>query len=113
MAKYVVRPGYTFGAYGTFREGDIVELPEADAQGFLDKLELVEGAPALVTEQAPPAPAAPPPAASVSSPAPEAPEAPEAPAPAPAKVAPPPAKPAAKAPAPAPAPADSAVPAKG
>lgn len=41
MAKYRVRPGYTFGAYGTFREGMIVELPELDAQPFLDKLELV------------------------------------------------------------------------
>lgn len=41
MAKYRVKPGYTYGAYGTFREGDIVELPEKDAGPFLDKLELV------------------------------------------------------------------------
>lgn len=41
MAKYRVKPGYTYGAYGTFREGDIVELPEKDAQPFLDKLMLV------------------------------------------------------------------------
>lgn len=41
MTKYRVKPGYTFGAFGTYREGDIVELPEADAQGFLDKLQPV------------------------------------------------------------------------
>lgn len=41
MAKYRVKPGYTYGAFGTFREGDIVEIPEEDAGPFLDKLELV------------------------------------------------------------------------
>jgi|OpeIllAssembly_1097287.scaffolds.fasta_scaffold997739_2 hypothetical protein len=41
MAKYRVKPGYSFGAYSTFKEGMIVELLEIDAQPFLDKLELV------------------------------------------------------------------------
>lgn len=41
MAKYRVKPGYTYGAYGTFKEGDIVELLEVDAGPFLDKLEIV------------------------------------------------------------------------
>lgn len=41
MAKYRVKPGYTYGAFGTFREGDIVEIPEVDAGPFLDKLEPV------------------------------------------------------------------------
>ena len=75
MTKYRVKPGYTFGAFGTYREGDIVELPEADAQGFLDKLQPVpadlpsappEETPADlpgvtedVTEEAPPAGALP------------------------------------------------------
>ncbi len=41
MAKYRVRDGYTYGAFGTYHGGDIVELPEQDAEAFLDKLELV------------------------------------------------------------------------
>ncbi len=41
MAKYRVKPGYTYGAFGTFKEGDIVELLEVDAGPFLDKLEIV------------------------------------------------------------------------
>lgn len=41
MAKYRVKPGYTYGAFGTFKEGDIVELLEVDAGPFLDKLEAV------------------------------------------------------------------------
>jgi hypothetical protein len=40
MAKYRVRDGYTYGAFGTYHGGDIVELPEQDAEAFLDKLEL-------------------------------------------------------------------------
>jgi len=40
MKKYVVKPGFTFGAQDQFKPGDIVELYEPEAVGFLDKLEL-------------------------------------------------------------------------
>lgn len=39
---YRVRPGFRFGAQNQHAPGDVVELEEAAALGFLDKLELVE-----------------------------------------------------------------------
>lgn len=36
--RYIVKPGYTHGAYGQHKEGDIVELTAVEASGFLDKL---------------------------------------------------------------------------
>ncbi len=36
--RYQVKPGYTHGAFGQHQAGDIVELSEAEAAGFLDKL---------------------------------------------------------------------------
>ena len=38
---YRVRPGFTFGMYNEKHPGDLVELTESEARGFLDKLELV------------------------------------------------------------------------
>ena len=40
--KYKVKEGQTFGANNEYSEGDIVELTEAEAAGFEDKLEPVE-----------------------------------------------------------------------
>ena len=42
MRQYTVRPGYTFGNRGQYQPGDVVEMAEAEAAGFLDKLELVQ-----------------------------------------------------------------------
>lgn len=39
--RYRVKPGYRFGRLKQFGPGDIVELSEAEANGFLDKLEPV------------------------------------------------------------------------
>jgi hypothetical protein len=39
----MVKTGYTFGGAVLLPEGSLVELSEAEAAGFLDKLELVEG----------------------------------------------------------------------
>jgi len=39
---YRVRPGFTHGAGRTALAGDLVEMTEREASGFLDKLELVE-----------------------------------------------------------------------
>lgn len=51
---YRVRPGFRFGAQNQHGPGDLVELEEAAALGFLDKLELVEEVEAPpVTESAP------------------------------------------------------------
>ena len=36
--RYQVKPGYTHGAFGQYQAGDVVELTEAEAAGFLDKL---------------------------------------------------------------------------
>lgn len=36
--RYIVKPGYTHGAYGQHTEGEIVELTPVEASGFLDKL---------------------------------------------------------------------------
>jgi len=41
MAKYRVKPGFRHGAGKRFGPGEIVELSPQDAEGFLDKLELV------------------------------------------------------------------------
>lgn len=41
MAEYRVRQGYRFGAQNQHKAGDVVELSEAHAVPFLDKLELV------------------------------------------------------------------------
>lgn len=41
MARYRVRPGFRFGAYDQHGPGTVVELTEAEAAGFRDKLELV------------------------------------------------------------------------
>lgn len=38
---YRVRPGFTFGVGRAKQPGDVVELTDAEAEGFLDKLELV------------------------------------------------------------------------
>lgn len=43
MSTYRVKPGYTFGGATLLPAGSLVELTEAEASGFLDKLELVEG----------------------------------------------------------------------
>lgn len=40
--KYRVKPGRAFGTSKQHKPGDIVELTEAEASAFLDKLELVE-----------------------------------------------------------------------
>lgn len=42
VRKYRVRLGFTYGAHDEFKEGDIVELEENEAQYELDKLELAE-----------------------------------------------------------------------
>lgn len=41
MPKYRVKPGYRHGVGKAYGPGDIVELTEYEAGGFLDKLELV------------------------------------------------------------------------
>jgi hypothetical protein len=41
MPKYRVKPGMRHGAGNQYGPGDEVELTEAEARGFLDKLELV------------------------------------------------------------------------
>lgn len=41
MARYVVKPGFTHGARNQFKAGDVVELTEQEAAGFLDKLQRV------------------------------------------------------------------------
>lgn len=42
---YRVKPGFRHGRDNEYGPGDTVELTEREASGFLDKLELVEGAP--------------------------------------------------------------------
>ncbi len=37
--RYQVKPGYTHGAFGQYQAGDVVEMTEAEALGFLDKLQ--------------------------------------------------------------------------
>lgn len=41
MAEYLVRPGMSFGASAQYGPGDKFFLSPEEAQGFLDKLELV------------------------------------------------------------------------
>lgn len=41
VKQYRVRPGFHHGAQGQYGPGAVVELTEAEAAGFLDKLELV------------------------------------------------------------------------
>lgn len=41
---YRVRPGHTFGQFDQHQAGTLIELTEAEASAFLDKLEL-EAAP--------------------------------------------------------------------
>ena len=53
MAKYRVRPGFRFGAYDQHEPGTVVELTEAEAAGFRDKLERV-AEPAQVHQDEPP-----------------------------------------------------------
>lgn len=43
MSTYRVKFGYTFGGVVLLPAGSLVEMGEAEAAGFLDKLELVEG----------------------------------------------------------------------
>ena len=38
---YRIRPGFTHGAGRALQAGDLVEMTEREASGFLDKLELV------------------------------------------------------------------------
>lgn len=45
MPKYVVKPKVRFGFDERYGPGDIVELTEFEAGGFLDKLKLVKDAP--------------------------------------------------------------------
>jgi hypothetical protein len=45
--NYRVRPGYTFGQFDQHPAGTLVELTEAEALGFLDKLEPVPAEPSL------------------------------------------------------------------
>jgi DNA-directed RNA polymerase alpha subunit len=40
--EYRVKPGYRHGVRGKYGPGDIVKLTPGEAEGFLDKLELVE-----------------------------------------------------------------------
>lgn len=40
--KYRVREGFTYGAFGQFGPGSIVELTEEEAKHVMDKLELAE-----------------------------------------------------------------------
>ena len=42
IKSYRVRPGFRFGALNQYEPGDVVQLEEAAALGFLDKLEPVE-----------------------------------------------------------------------
>lgn len=44
--KYRVRPGILHGAQRQYKPGDVLELTEQEAAGFLDKLELVPDEPA-------------------------------------------------------------------
>ena len=53
IKSYRVRPGFRFGAQNQHAPGDVVQLEEAAALGFLDKLELVEEVAAPVVEAAP------------------------------------------------------------
>ena len=53
IKSYRVRPGFRFGAQNQHAPGDVVQLDEAAALGFLDKLELVEEVAAPVVEAAP------------------------------------------------------------
>jgi hypothetical protein len=62
--QYRVRAGQVHGAHKQYGEGAVLELTEAEAAGFLDKLELVPvtlGAAVaeVVTVEAEPAPAKP------------------------------------------------------
>ncbi len=41
MPKYQVKPGFRHGVGKKYREGDEVIMTEAEAEGFLDKLEFV------------------------------------------------------------------------
>ena len=41
---YRVKPGQTFGVRSDYGPGDMVQLTEREAAGFLDKLELVDAA---------------------------------------------------------------------
>lgn len=45
MPVYRVKPGVRHGPFDKYGPGDLVEHTEAEAAGFLDKLELVEEAP--------------------------------------------------------------------
>ncbi len=49
MTKYVVLPGFRFGASKQFGPGDVVELAPEDAASFLDKLAPLADEPAPVT----------------------------------------------------------------
>lgn len=51
MPKYRVKPGFTHGAGNQYKAGDIVELTEEEAAGFLDKLELTTGRKAKAAEE--------------------------------------------------------------
>lgn len=45
MPQYRVRPGFYFGGIIEYGPGTIIELTDAEAQGFLDKLERLPDAP--------------------------------------------------------------------
>jgi hypothetical protein len=53
MAQYRVKPGFTFGWDDRHGAGAVVELTEAEARGFLDKLELVEAPAAPAQDEEP------------------------------------------------------------
>ncbi len=54
--QYRVRPGFRFGTFDEHGPGDVVELTEYEAGGFLDKLEEVKAEAKVEVEEGPPAP---------------------------------------------------------
>lgn len=62
MAQYRVRPGFYFGGIIEYGPGTVIELTDAEAQGFLDKLERLPDAPTDAPAETSEAPADDPPA---------------------------------------------------
>lgn len=53
IQTYRIKPGCTFGARGDITAGSLIQLTEAEAKAFVDKLELVDDAPAVAQDDAP------------------------------------------------------------
>lgn len=51
MPKFRVREGMTHGKGGVYGPGTVLEYSDYEAAGFLDKLELIEDAPAVVAAE--------------------------------------------------------------